>query len=46
MEKTEASTYEPPVLRELGKVHELTEGPISGNDPDAVLPTPHSQPSF
>ncbi|HEY8726360.1 MAG TPA: lasso RiPP family leader peptide-containing protein [Gaiellaceae bacterium] len=38
METTEASTYEPPVLHELGTVHDLTEGPISGAQADAVFP--------
>ena len=32
------STYEAPVLEELGTVHELTEGPISGTQFDITFP--------
>jgi hypothetical protein len=30
-------TYDPPVLRALGSVHELTQGNVFGNAPDGFL---------
>jgi|GEM_PF-5587794 len=30
-------TYEPPRLRELGSVHDLTQGSIFGNTSDGLL---------
>lgn len=29
--------YEPPRLRALGSVHELTQGSLQGNAPDGIL---------
>jgi hypothetical protein len=31
-----AAGYEPPVLRVIGSAHDLTQGPIPGDQPDLV----------